>query len=143
MYFSIVFFSDSMAERKCPYCGSTDFVEINLVEVSGLDVGCTQNVTSMACVKCGHMDIVAKPEIIKKRLDSIKAEQDRKAEIVNLKKQIEEVKAEIKRLKAIIADENQTVKAVKEAKEEINGYENELRNLEGKLKSYNSTWAFW
>ena len=132
-----------MAERKCPFCGSTEFVDINLVQVSGLDIDTTQNVISTACVKCGHVDIVAKPEVIQKKLDTIKAKQEKDAKIFALNKRMGEVKAEIERLKTIIADENQTVKEVNNAKEQLAFREDDLRKLNDELNSLKYGLNYW
>ena len=45
-----------MSERKCPYCGSTDFVPIELYASTEND----PNVDSVACTRCGHVEITVK-----------------------------------------------------------------------------------
>ena len=132
-----------MAEKKCPYCGSTSFVQIPLVVVSGLDVGSTENVTTTACVECGHVEIIAKPEVIQKTLDSIKQREEKDAKIAEIKKEIDATKKEIDRLKKVVVDENQTVKAVREAKDQITHLGNQLRTLESKLGNLTNHWNSW
>ena len=130
-----------MAERKCPHCGSTEFVGIPLASVSGLDVGYDEYVSAMACVKCRHVELVAYPEVVEKELNRIKTEEKKAAEKVKLEKRIKEIKSEIDNLKKISKDENQTVKTVREAKEKIIQLEEELRALQDKLEP--PDWPFW
>lgn len=122
---------------KCLNCGSQEFFQIELLNTKIiLDFPRNaQIVTSYACKKCGHVELFIPQEIIDDRL----AKENRKFEAEKLKsdcsQKIEELKKQIADLELIIKDENQTVKAVKQAQEELTNKQKDLNHYITKLNS--------
>ena len=118
---------------KCPFCGSSEFIEIPLISICIEGTSYAENGTSMACTKCGHVEIKANPDMLRDILDQKKTEQRNKEMIAELEKEIQSLEEEIERLEKIIADENQTVKNVRIAKEKIASLNDEVHSLKEQL----------
>ena len=123
-----------MMKMKCPFCGPSEFIEIPLISIWIEGTIYAENGTSMACTKCGHVEITADPDMIKNILDRKKTEQRNKETIAKLEKEIQSIEEEIERLEKIIADENQTVKNVRIAKEKIASLNDDIHSLREQLK---------
>ena len=117
-----------MTDKKCPSCGGTDFVPYQFA--SYLATEFTPLVDTFACTKCGRVEFYARPDQLKGSIDKIKRDQELDAQIAEYDIKIQEKERELERLRAIANDENQTVKAVKEANERIFEVENEIRMLQ-------------
>lgn len=126
-----------MSERICTACGSNELKPIPILfsNVCRTEGEVRQTVDSFYCVKCGHVELYARTAEVdkcQKQEARQKAAEDesraREEEIRNLESRISE-------LKNIITDENQTVKAVKEAKNEMSSTENRLRELKASRPS--------
>lgn len=120
-------------EMKCPFCGPSEFIEIPLISIFIDGTIYAENGTSMACTKCGHVEIKADLDMLKKILDREKTEQKNKEMIAELEKEIQSLEEEKERLEKIIADENQTVKNVRIAKEKIASLNDDLHSLKEQL----------
>ena len=94
-----------MMEMKCPFCGSSEFIEIPLISICIEGTSYAENGTSMACAKCGHVEITVEPDVIKNILDRRKTEQRNKETIAKLEKEIQSIEEGIERLEKIIAKE--------------------------------------
>ncbi len=89
------------------------------IEINGKPViGCI-------CKKCGHIEFFSKEALAKYNKDCA---DKKKADIAKqvAAKRYESLKKELKQLEDVIKDENQTVKAVKDAKERIEKVRKEL-----------------
>lgn len=120
-----------MKKMKCLFCGcERDFVDIKLADVLILsDSGnYEQSVKSYACVECGFVQLFDK-EQVDKRLAENKKNEDYEKKFAKYHAEVNAIKKEIEVTQAIINDENQTVKAVKEAKEKLNELNNKLNNM--------------
>ena len=118
---------------KCPNCGYEDFYAISFatgpgcveggawepIEVSGVPV------EAYLCKKCGRIELYGT-----KALKVIKAGEEEKAkheaEKLAKEKRTKDLLREKEKLEAIIKDENQTVKAVREAEERLKEVNKEL-----------------
>ena len=121
---------------KCPNCGCKDFYETTLrtgpncteggaweaIEVSGVPV------EAYICKKCGRIELYG----LKAKF-AIEAQEQEHAKKEEEKAKAENRKAfllkEKERLEALIKDENQTVRAVNQAKEELEKVRSELRDM--------------
>lgn len=118
---------------KCPNCGCSDFYE----DILRTGMGCTeggsgvpitvygQPVTAYLCKKCGRIELYGE--------ESLKA--IKKSEALIAKRENERIAAERRReallkeketLEAIVNDENQTVKVVKQATKRLEEIKKEL-----------------
>ncbi len=133
-----------MTVKKCPSCGGTDFVPYNYA--TGMSGYFDNQSNSVACLNCGMIILYANPDVLQKRAEQYHKEQAEKAErdrqISELQVQIDAKKAELEQLNAIVIDENQTVKAVKDAHARIGPFENDIRNLESTKASLSCTSPF-
>lgn len=124
---------------KCTNCGNHELFETQaFVPLYGYG---TVNVQSFACTKCGHVEFFVPEQTIQRHYAEVeqkKAQERRKEQILADTKYLEQ---EIQRLESIVADENQTVKVVKEAELELNEIRKKLAFVKrGKLLSeYNSS----
>lgn len=120
---------------KCSICGSENLFEISIInnQVLRTEGYVSQTVLSYACEDCGHIELYAPQEMINKRKESIKFEKEREIKLINLNEKIAGVNDDINKLKTIIADENQKVKTVNEAKNKLNEAESELKKLQSEL----------
>ncbi|MDY0236632.1 MAG: hypothetical protein RBR71_11410 [Gudongella sp.] len=122
-----------MTEKKCLACGGTNLVPYSPCKVLTCgEIGFDYLTESFACVNCGHIEFYAIQSKLDKQLEHNKKEEERKKLAAEYDKQIEAKKAELEKLRSIIADENQTVKAVKEAENKIVDVENEIRGLKSR-----------
>lgn len=122
-----------MAEKKCLMCGSTEFVPYTIA--SGMVGEYDNYVNGYACVNCGFIGLYAQEERLQMILRRNEEKLRREKEKDELQKQVNDLNAKLRELKAIVVDENQTVKAVKEAKGSIIHVENEIRQLQSRIAS--------
>ena len=115
-----------MSDRKCFFCGSADMVILPLFRISGLEISTHDYVDSYVCMDCGRMELTAKPEQLQAIRDSRRERERKDAELADIHERISSLNREIAELKLIVDDENQTVKAVKEAARRIPELEAEL-----------------
>lgn len=124
---------------KCPNCGGQIFYEREITT----NGNCTEGgawqpillgsfqMMGFICKNCGRVEIYCpgSPESFKKQ----EAAQKKAAEEEQTRQQrVEELNNRKKVLNAIVSDENQTVKAVREAKEELVRIDEELKVLNPK-----------
>ncbi len=95
--------------------------------ISGLEAWGTLD--AYACKKCHHVDFYVTEKTIKKYEDQVKKQEEYCRRMDEYQSRKNEIEKEMARLKEIINDENQTVKAVNEAKEKLSGLDFESRNL--------------
>ena len=123
-----------MTDMKCPSCGGTDFVPYQFAEYVISEF--KPHVDSFVCVNCGRVEFYARESDLKATVVNFKAKQEREAKLAEEKARAEEkirgYKKELEGLKAIVNDENQTVKTVKEAQARIIEIEKELEGLGAK-----------
>ena len=115
---------------KCSVCGCEETVRIGYID----SVDAEQTLEAYGCTKCRHVDFFVPEErmaVINSRLADEgkirKINRDREEEASRIRKEIDECER-------IIADENQTVKAVREATERLE----ELKELKKELSNVHS-----
>jgi len=131
-----------MAEKKCTACGSTDLSKVDMVHLLGiiLEGGRSKEMPdSYACNICGHIDLYAQTMTLDRCQAANKAKAEKDAEVERLKKALEGLRAEEQNLNAIISDENQTVKTVRQAEADLNDVRKRIHETESKLNSLAST----
>lgn len=127
-----------MNARRCSVCGSEDLVPFSIGASSTDDghsyIAPLTGVDILACVDCCHIEFYASLEDVEQKIAE-KAEKDAKQKAyeearaafdVNLRT----LESRRDQLNAIISDENQTVKAVKEAEAELWNVEQQLRRMQ-------------
>jgi len=104
---------------KCTQCGNS---KLNKVRITHSEGGWLEGVSSYVCVKCGHIEwfldnssTVKANNQLEQKLQQENEERIRKEEALVTQK----YKTERDRLEKIINDENQSVKAVKDATKEL------------------------
>ena len=118
---------------KCPNCGNEEFYSISFttgggcveggawepIEASGVPV------EAYLCKKCGRIELYGT-----NALEAIKAREEEKAkqeaEKMAVEKRKDALLKEKEKLEAIVRDENQSVKAVREAQERLKEINKEL-----------------
>ncbi len=126
-----------MSERICTACGSNELKPIPILfsNVCRTEGEVRQTVDSFYCVKCGHVELYARTAEVDKHLKQEAKQKAAEDESRAREEEIRSLESKIAELRNIIADENQTVKAVKEAKSELNSAENKLRELKASRPS--------
>jgi len=127
-----------MAERKCTACGSTDLSSVDMINLLGIILECgrpREMPESYACNVCGHIDMYAKDETLNRFRAEKTAKAERDAEAEKIRMRLDELNAKRKELEAIISDENQTVKAVKQAEIDLSNVRREINDAERALNS--------
>jgi predicted nucleic-acid-binding Zn-ribbon protein len=136
---------------KCTNCGSKDFIEYAqtidgqhfqlglqkqlLMNTLGRDEDCfEENILSIyACLKCGHLEFFVSEKKIQNHVLREKKQAEARADAEYRVKQQEQketaLRKQIDDLEKIVDDEDQTVKAVNEAKENIRKLKRELEEL--------------
>jgi len=124
-------------KKKCSHCGCLDVYDLHTERYQNVwqhDYGADSSpmfpdLCAYVCRKCKHIDWYVTDA-------AIEAQEKRKKEIIENEKQIEDfykerekLSEQINRLRKIISDENQTVKAVNEAKAELEEKERRLSSL--------------
>ena len=135
-----------MSGMKCPNCGGVEFGDYDIGHSHCVEGQFISSVNAYVCLNGGRVELYAKQEILDQRMAKLKKEQEAAAEATRINQQIEAKKQELEELRAIIDDENQTVKAVKEAQEKVNQVENEIRSLENQRVNANcarSRFGIW
>ena len=125
-----------MAERKCTACGSTELFPFDLVNLGDVIVEGNPRFQyeSFACKNCGHIELYADSTAVEKYWSDLKAKEEKAARISELENELAELKKRKVELHSIINDENQTVKAVNQAKQDIVHIDNEIRSTERKIE---------
>ena len=98
---------------KCTNCGSENLFETKAYLIL-FDAGQT-NVTTFACENCGHVEFFIYDSILKRHKQDVMRKEEIKKRQEEERRKKEEFDLEIAKLDKIINDENQTVKAVREA----------------------------
>ena len=121
---------------KCPNCGCQDFYDLTLfTDKNYFDGGGGEvylsgqfKLHAYLCKKCGKVELYSPDGLF-----GIKAQEKKHAEEEAARfaaeKRKEFLLKEKERLEAFIKDENQTVKAVNQAKEDLDKVRSELRDL--------------
>lgn len=117
---------------KCTQCGNGKLFKIFNIRLEGeADDRHThiEHFDSFACDKCGHVEFYVSQEALDKY--ALKQKEDIAEAEFNKEKAetIERIVSEIQNLKVFIADENNTVKAVKEAENSLAIKEQELKRV--------------
>ena len=104
---------------KCTQCGNDKFFKSRLQGPTTFEMWFCDDFIPFVCEKCGHVELFAELKVLDEHANQVKkvlAEQEfNKAK----SRKIEELTQEIQRLEKIIADENNTVKVVNAAKEDL------------------------
>jgi len=126
--------SGSMDEKiKCTHCGGLELVPCD-ISIEGWGVGervtgSVSNASTYFCKKCRHVEFFLSAT----EIQAIAAREKKEADLREQVRQYEQKRAALQKefedLQRVISDENQTVKAVNDAKQKIMGIENELRSL--------------
>ena len=90
------------------------------------------DVDAFVCLKCGRVEFYAKKEIVDKRLAEAERKKEIEAERERIDQEIALKQKELSKLEAVAKDENQTVKAVREAEERIAQVKKEIDILKAK-----------
>ncbi len=122
------------APKLCPACRGVlipyKFAGHNKSEFRSL-------MDAFVCTDCRRIELYAPDD---RFAESVKAEEDRvkkfSSKVEKLHLQLKDLKEELERCKAIAADENQTVKAVREAEARIKELSEEIRQVEGRILYY-------
>lgn len=117
---------------KCPNCGNETFVAVQLHDVCILYGygNVEQVVIAYACEKCGRVELYMPKKWVQDNIDAKKLAKAEKEFYAEKEERISCLKKRIEQLKPVIDDENQTVKAVKEAQRKIIELENELSSVQ-------------
>lgn len=125
-----------MATKKCPVCGCTELVPYQFAEYVISEFNPFMD--AFMCADCGRIEFYAHENKRKKCIDNARArmaeEKDRTTQLLDLEPQLAELKSELDRCNAIVNDENQTVKAVRDAESRALELSKEITNLEAKIK---------
>lgn len=123
-------------QKKCLMCGGTNLVPYEMA--SGMVGEYSNYVNSFACVDCGFVCSFADEKrlesIIRRNEDNARRQEQR----AELQKELNCLKKEQNRLESVILDENQTVKAVREAKEETIRIGNKIREINVRISQLSS-----
>ncbi|MBR2019452.1 MAG: hypothetical protein IKA05_03555 [Clostridia bacterium] len=111
---------------KCTQCGNDKLFRTKLEGPTDDGYWNSVDFVPFVCDKCGHVEFYVSQEVLEKYV--IKQKEDIAEADFNTEKneKIERIILEIQKLKVLIADENNTVKEVKEAKESLAIKEREL-----------------
>jgi len=116
-------------KMKCTNCGSHELVRCGIPSEGGGELVSVRNAETYACKQCRHVEFF----LLETEIQAIAVREKKQADYEDQVKQYEQKKAalqkQIDELRRVVSDENQTVKAVNEAKEKVMQLENELRNL--------------
>lgn len=120
-------------KMKCTNCGGNEFIEC-VISTDGMGVGdrvttSVSNASTFACRQCGHIEWYLSEQAFKAHDQREKQKTEYQAELAKYEQKKRSLESEIERLRKIIADENQTVKAVNDAKAKLGDLEYELMNL--------------
>ena len=120
---------------KCSVCGCEETVRIGYIS----SVDAEQTLEAYGCTKCRHVDFFVPEErmaVINSRLADEgkirKINRDREEEASRIRKEIDECER-------IIADENQTVKVVREATERLEELKKKLGDVDSPLNMNGNT----
>lgn len=112
---------------KCANCSCNEFYIMQDLETSNGERvkinGCA--IKAYLCKKCGKIEFYS-PLALKKFKDYEEKKKQEEAAEKARKEKIDSLNKEIEELKAIIGDDNQTVKAVREASSKLEEKEKEL-----------------
>lgn len=122
---------------KCSNCGSNEFFTHHLQGPTDDGWWHSDEVIPFVCAKCGHIEFFVDEKIVKRHNDSIKAEKERAIKKAKIIEEIEAAKKRIDLLIPITKDENKTVKEVRDAQNEINRLNTNLKNLNSDLSTLN------
>ena len=109
---------------KCTNCGCKELFKTDaFVPMAGYG---EVKVEAFACAKCGHVECFVPEKTIQRyytEIEQKKAKEKRKEQSIADAQYLEK---EIRRLEIIVADENQTVKVVREAEAALNECKSKL-----------------
>ena len=118
---------------KCLYCGcEKEFVGVSLFDCwIAADAGeIRQKVQVLACTECGFIQMFDADKVqVNSVLETRRKEEEAKQRELERQEKIKKLNKEIADTKAIIGDENQTVKVVREAQEKLRRLEEQLSEL--------------
>lgn len=114
---------------KCDNCGNTNFYKVNIIDDQCTEGHVYQRVDAFACDNCGLIKLFVPSQALQNHHEQLKKQELLKQEKEKFEKEKLELEERIRTLQIIIDDENQTVKTVKQAKEEQTLIQNELRKL--------------
>ncbi len=129
-----------MVTKKCPVCGCTELVPYQFAEYVISEF--RPFMDAFMCADCGRIEFYAPEDRRKKCVETTRAknaeEKEKAAQIELLESQLAELNAELERCKAIANDENQTVKAVREAEASIQELSEKIRSVQDQLSQLKS-----
>lgn len=118
---------------KCPNCGKTDFEKMDLYDIIILDGSAKQLVDSYVCMNCGRVELFMPKELIEKKNNERNNERRYQEELKqaqeNLNRQEARLQSHIRELEDFIKDENNTLKAIKSAQEELSETQKQLKKI--------------
>jgi predicted nucleic-acid-binding Zn-ribbon protein len=117
---------------KCSQCGGTKFLDIQVSfggcnAFSGDGVEYPRTADSFVCEKCGHIELFIEKATLTAYYEKVKQDKELEQAQKIYNQERKKLQGEITRLEILIKDENQTVKTIKDAKEQLNRLQNELR----------------
>ena len=130
---------------KCPNCGCQDFKETTLFNAS-LDAWSSIDscVTAFACANCGRIELYANDSQTVKDYKAVQRKTHNDAIMVQIGAKKAELDVFASRLDVVektIADENRSVKDVREAKELVSKLKRHIEYLKSEIKRLEqSTW---
>jgi len=118
---------------KCTNCGGTELAPCE-IRTSGMGSEChvtgnVSNTITYYCKKCRHVEFFLSEAEIQSIALHEKKDADDKEQIRQYEEKKAALQKEFEELQRIISDENQTVKAVNDAKSKIADVDYELRTL--------------
>ncbi len=122
-------------KRRCSVCGCEKLVPMRFGTIDGAPgVFFVATVDSFACTQCGHMEFYARMEDVQMSLDKqelMRREAEKREAAL---KEIAAAKIERERLLSVTEDENQTLRAIRKAREELVVLNARIRELETILR---------
>ena len=99
-------------------------------------------IDSYACTECGHMELYAKPEELKKVIECNKRAEEKMRAIASYQKELDGLMARQSELESFIQDEEQSVRSIREAKEELSSLGSEISSVRSKIASLRASGLF-
>lgn len=111
---------------KCPNCGKTEFEHMKLYEIYCTEGGARQLVNSYVCMNCGRVELFMPQELINKRIEQKRIEEERRQAEENRKREEERLRFRMQELELFLKDDNHSLKELKEAQKELIEIQNKL-----------------
>ena len=118
-------------KMKCTSCGGSELIDcvISAYDSIGEVTSDIRNASTYACRQCGHVGWYLSEQTFKAHDQREKQKAEYRADLVKYEQRKKSLESEIERLRKTITEENQTVKAVNNAKTKLADLEKELKSL--------------